>query len=64
MLMPYPEGDVNAQARVQAFRQELTRLGWPESGVRYDVRLTTDNMDQVRTAASSLVARSDWSGQR
>jgi ABC-type uncharacterized transport system substrate-binding protein len=56
MLMPYPEGDVNAQARVQAFRQELTRLGWPESGVRYDVRFTTDNMDQVRTAAASLVA--------
>jgi putative tryptophan/tyrosine transport system substrate-binding protein len=56
MLMPYPEGDVNAQARVQVFRQELTRLGWPESGVRYDVRFTTDNMDQVRTAAASLVA--------
>jgi putative tryptophan/tyrosine transport system substrate-binding protein len=54
--MPYSEGDGNAQARLRAFRQELTRLGWSESGaVRYDVRWTTDNMEQVRIAAASLV---------
>jgi putative ABC transport system substrate-binding protein len=57
MLMPYPEGDANAQARVRTFRQELTRLGWLEGGtVQFDIRWTTDDMDHVRIAAASLVA--------
>jgi putative ABC transport system substrate-binding protein len=56
MLIPYPESDATAQARVRAFRQELTRLGWPEGGaVQFDVRWTTDNMDHVRVAAANLV---------
>ena len=57
LLIPYPESDVNGQARVRAFRQELTRLGWPEGGaVQFDVRWTTDNMDHVQVAAANLVA--------
>jgi hypothetical protein len=28
VLLPYPKGDAQIQARVQAFRQELARLGW------------------------------------
>lgn len=59
MLIPYPEGDATMQARVRSFRQQLTRLGWPEGGaVQFDERWTTDNMDHVRIAAASLVALS------
>jgi putative tryptophan/tyrosine transport system substrate-binding protein len=49
VLLPYPKGDAEIQARVQAFRQELARLGWSEgSDVQLDERWSTDNMDLVR----------------
>jgi putative ABC transport system substrate-binding protein len=56
VLMPYPESNVGAQARVHAFRQQLTELGWSEGGnVRFEARWATDNMDLVRVAARDLV---------
>jgi putative tryptophan/tyrosine transport system substrate-binding protein len=30
ILMPYAKGDVENEARVQAFKQELTKLGWAD----------------------------------
>ncbi len=57
VLMPYPKGDAEVQARVQAFRQELARLGWSEgSNVQFDERWSTDNMDLVRADAANLVS--------
>ncbi len=56
ILMPFPKSDAAFQARVQVFRQELTRLGWSEGGnVQFDERWSTDNMDVVRADAASLV---------
>jgi putative ABC transport system substrate-binding protein len=56
ILMPFPKSDAVFQARVQVFRQELTRLGWSEGGnIQFDERWSTDNMDLVRADAASLV---------
>jgi putative ABC transport system substrate-binding protein len=56
ILIPYPDNDSEAQLRVQAFKQEMQRLGWNEgSTIQFDVRWTTDNMDRVRTNVTSLV---------
>jgi putative tryptophan/tyrosine transport system substrate-binding protein len=57
ILMPYRKVDTEIQARVQAFRQELARLGWSEgSNVQFDERWSTDAMDLVRADATNLVA--------
>jgi ABC-type uncharacterized transport system substrate-binding protein len=57
VLMPYPKGGAEIQARVQAFRQELATLGWSEgSNVQFDERWSTDNMDLVRADAANLVS--------
>src|SRR5262245_23339094 len=56
ILMPYPPTDVEIQARVQAFREELLRLGWVKNdNIQFDERWTTDNMDLVRAHAANLV---------
>jgi putative tryptophan/tyrosine transport system substrate-binding protein len=56
ILIPYPEDNEIARARLRVFRQELARLGWSEGrDVQLDVRWTTDNMDRVRAEAASLV---------
>jgi ABC-type uncharacterized transport system substrate-binding protein len=56
ILMPYPPSDVEIQARVQAFREELIRLGWSKNdNIQFDERWTTDNMDLVRAHATNLV---------
>ena len=58
ILMPYPKGDAEVQARVQAFRQELARLGWSKgSNVQFDERWSTDNMDLVRADAANCSSR-------
>jgi putative tryptophan/tyrosine transport system substrate-binding protein len=57
VLLPYPNGDAEIQARVQAFRQELKRLGWSDGNVQFDERWSTnDNMDLMRADAANLVA--------
>ncbi len=57
ILMPFPKGDAEIQARIQALRQELARLGWSDgSNVKLDERWSTDDMDLVRADAANLVA--------
>jgi putative tryptophan/tyrosine transport system substrate-binding protein len=57
VLLPFPKGDAEIQARVQAFRQELARLGWSEGGnVKFDERWSTDNVDLVTADAANLVS--------
>jgi putative tryptophan/tyrosine transport system substrate-binding protein len=57
ILMPYPKGDSEHEARVRAFKQELAKLGWTDgANVRFDEHWTTDNMDMVRSHAASVVA--------
>jgi putative ABC transport system substrate-binding protein len=57
ILMPYAEGDAVNEARVLAFKQELEKLGWMAGrDVQFDEHWTTDNMDQVRSHAASLMA--------
>ena len=54
--MPYAKGDAENQSRVQAFKQELAKLGWAEGrNVQFDEHWTTDNMDLVRTEATTLM---------
>ena len=56
LLLPYPPSDVEIQARVRAFRDELSRLGWMKNdNIQFDERWTTDNMDLVRAHATNLV---------
>ena len=56
ILMPYPPGSAEMQARVRAFREELRKRGWA-SGVNaeFDERWTGDNMDLIRSAARNVV---------
>jgi ABC-type uncharacterized transport system substrate-binding protein len=57
ILMPYPKGDNENEARIRAFKQELARLSWTEGGnIRFDERWTADDMDRVRAEAAGLVA--------
>jgi putative ABC transport system substrate-binding protein len=57
ILMPYPKGDSETEARVDAFKQELAKLGWAEGrNIAFDEHWTADNMDMVRSHAASLVA--------
>jgi putative ABC transport system substrate-binding protein len=57
VLLPFPNDDAEVQARVQAFRQELAKLGWSEgSNVQFDERWSTDNVDLVRAEAATLVS--------
>jgi putative ABC transport system substrate-binding protein len=56
IVMPYAKGDTEYEARVQAFREELARLGWTAGGnVLFDERWTTDDMNQVRANAADLM---------
>ena len=57
IVMPYPRGDSENEARVRAFKQELAKLGWTDGGnIRFDERWTTDDMSRVRADAGSLMA--------
>src|SRR5262245_2159112 len=49
--------DPEHQARVEAFRQGLERLGWTDGrNVRFDVRWATTNADALRKHAAELAA--------
>ena len=57
IVMPYPKGDSENEARVRTFKQELAKLGWTDGGnIRFDEHWTTDNMDMVREHAAAVVA--------
>jgi len=56
ILMPYLPANKEWRERVQAFREELRKLGWT-SGIsaQFDERWTGDNLDLIRSAATNLV---------
>ena len=55
ILMPYAPTDMEVQARVRAFREELRKKGWAKGvNVQFDERWTTDNIDLIRAAAANL----------
>src|SRR5262245_52892204 len=55
ILMPYPPTDMEVQARVRVFREELRKKGWATRvNVQFDERWTTDNMDLIRAAVANL----------
>ena len=56
ILMPYSENDAVVQARVEALRGELWKLGSTTGrSIELHERWATDNLDKVRTAAAELV---------
>jgi putative ABC transport system substrate-binding protein len=56
ILMPFSPTDMEIQARVRAFREELRKRGWAAGvNVAFDERWTLDNMDLIRSAAANLV---------
>jgi putative tryptophan/tyrosine transport system substrate-binding protein len=56
ILFAYPPTDAEYQARVQALRDELAKLGWiANRNIQFDVRWTTDNMDLVRANVANVV---------
>ncbi len=56
ILMPYPATDDEVRERVDAFKQELARVGWP-AGQRVTIveRWATDDLARIRTDAAELV---------
>ena len=56
IVMPFPPTNVEIQARVRAFRDELRKRGWAAGvNVQFDERWTGDNMDLIRSAARNVV---------
>jgi putative ABC transport system substrate-binding protein len=57
VLLPYIEGDPEAQAQVGAFRQALQQLGWTDGrNVRIDMRWGGGEVAGIRSVAKELVA--------
>lgn len=57
VLMPLPEENREAQARVAAFRQGLQQLGWTEGhNARIDTRWSAGNVADIHKYAAELVA--------
>ena len=56
ILMPFSPTDKEIQERVQAFKEELRKLGWTAGiNVQFDERWTMDNMDLISAAAANLL---------
>jgi putative ABC transport system substrate-binding protein len=56
VLLPWPENDLEAKARVAAFREGLHKLGWTEGrNVRIDYRWAGDDADRLKAYAAELV---------
>jgi len=57
VLVASPAGDAEWQARLAAFNEGLTQLGWIEGrNVRVDTRWATTNADDLRKHAAELAA--------
>ena len=57
VLMNFPSGDAEGQARVTAFAQALQKLGWTEDrNVRTDTRWAADDADRYRRYSEELLA--------
>src|SRR5262249_32578168 len=57
VLMAYAESDPEAQAWVDAFGEELQKLGWAEGrNIRIDIRWATSNVKSIQRFAKELVA--------
>jgi putative tryptophan/tyrosine transport system substrate-binding protein len=57
VLMAIAESDMEGQAFVAAFREELEKLGWAEGrNIRIDTRWTTPNVELMQRFAKELVA--------
>jgi len=58
VVMAYKESDPNGQVQVQAFRQELQKLGWVEGrNVQIDFRYAADDPARIRALAAELLGR-------
>jgi putative ABC transport system substrate-binding protein len=57
ILMPYAAGDSEYEARVLTMRETLAGLGWIDGNtVQFDERWTTDDMNRIKAAATTLLA--------
>ena len=57
LLMGYPEGDLQAQANVKAFREGLQSLGWIEGrNIRLEFRWAGGDPDKARAFAKELIS--------
>ena len=57
VLVASPADDAEFQARMAAFNEGLTQLGWVDGrNVHIDTRWATDNPDELRAQAAELVA--------
>jgi putative ABC transport system substrate-binding protein len=56
LLIPFAEGDAEAQSQVSAFRSALRQLGWTEGrNLRIDYRWAAGDSARIRTLAKELV---------
>ena len=56
-LMPEPESDPESQARLTAFQQALSKLGWKVGGnLVIDYRWEISDLERARTATTELLA--------
>src|SRR3954452_20861280 len=57
VLMPYPTGDSEGQARLDAFSQSLADLGWKdESNLRLATEWAGASADRITAAAREIAA--------
>ena len=55
-LISYGENDPEAKARLSAFTQALSDLGWTDGGnARMDIRWGRDDINRIRALAQELV---------
>jgi putative ABC transport system substrate-binding protein len=57
VVMAYTESDPNGQVQVEAFRQQLQKLGWIEGrNIQVDFRYAADNPTRIRALAVALLS--------
>ena len=57
VVMAYTESDPNGQVQVEAFRQQLQKLGWIEGrNIQVDFRYAADNPARIRALAVALLS--------